>query len=144
MQEIIVNVSDLLPVILLSSNEIWTANDPFGLVITIIGMSGVFLVLILLYVIFNNLSYFFTPSFRNKVLKIRNRFWQSQNTLPQPEKELETELTGETNAAIAAAIYLYNNELHDLESTVLTIKKISRVYSPWNSKLYGLRRVLQG
>ena len=41
-------------------------------------------------------------------------------------------------AAIAAAIHLYGEELHDVENTVLTINKASRTYSPWSSKIHGL------
>jgi len=41
-------------------------------------------------------------------------------------------------AAIAAAIYLYGEELHDVENAVLTINKVSRTYSPWSSKIHGL------
>ena len=41
-------------------------------------------------------------------------------------------------AAIAAAIHLYGEELHDVENTVLTINKVSRSYSPWSSKIHGL------
>ena len=44
-------------------------------------------------------------------------------------------------AAIAMALYLYQNELHDYENTVLTINKVSKNYSPWSSKLYGLREI---
>ena len=134
--------NESLPLIL-TNNQVWTTNDPFGIVIAIIGMGGMFLVLILLYVVFNNLSYIFTQSFKNKLLKFKNLFLKDQKVQAHDEVEQEMELSGETNAAIAAAIYLYGNELHDLENTVLTIKKISRVYSPWNSKLYGLRRVFQ-
>ncbi|MCL2502045.1 MAG: hypothetical protein FWE99_02825 [Bacteroidales bacterium] len=41
-------------------------------------------------------------------------------------------------AAIAAAIHLYGEELHDVENAVLTINKVSRTYSPWSSKIHGL------
>ena len=41
-------------------------------------------------------------------------------------------------AAIAVAIHLYGEELHDVENTVLTINKVSRTYSPWSSKIHGL------
>ena len=47
-------------------------------------------------------------------------------------------ISGEVTAAIAMAIYL-NRDLHDTESDILTIKKISKDYSPWNSKIYGMR-----
>ncbi|MFO8054830.1 MAG: OadG family protein [Bacteroidales bacterium] len=46
---------------------------------------------------------------------------------------------GEVNAAIATAIYLHLSELHDEESNIITLQKISRRYSPWSSKIYGLR-----
>lgn len=46
----------------------------------------------------------------------------------------------EINAAIAAAIFLYRQEVHDYEDTVLTIKRIDRAYSPWSSKIYSLRK----
>lgn len=49
-------------------------------------------------------------------------------------------ITGEINAAIAMTIHLYSSELHDAENTVLTINKVSRTYSPWSSKIYGLNR----
>ncbi len=46
---------------------------------------------------------------------------------------------GEVNAAISTALHLYFNELHDEESNIITMQKISRRYSPWSSKIYGLR-----
>ena len=51
----------------------------------------------------------------------------------------ELSVTGEINAAIGMALYLHFSELHDYESTVLTIKKVQKTYSPWSSKIYGLR-----
>jgi len=43
-------------------------------------------------------------------------------------------------AAIAASIFLYRSEVHDIEDTILTIKRMDRSYSPWSSKIYGLRK----
>jgi hypothetical protein len=48
-------------------------------------------------------------------------------------------LSGEATAAIAMALYLYLDEIHDKESGVLTIKRISKTYSPWSSKIYAVR-----
>lgn len=48
--------------------------------------------------------------------------------------------TGEAIAAIAMAVHEHFNA-HDTESTVLTINKVKRAYSPWSSKIYGLRIV---
>ena len=52
--------------------------------------------------------------------------------------DMET-ISGESTAAIAMALHLYLNEIHDDESGVLTIKRISRNYSPWSSKIYAVR-----
>ena len=51
------------------------------------------------------------------------------------------ELSGETNAAIATALYMYFNELHDEESNVITIKEVKKRYSPWSSKVYSFNNV---
>jgi glutaconyl-CoA/methylmalonyl-CoA decarboxylase subunit delta len=50
-------------------------------------------------------------------------------------------ISGEVNAAIATALFLYMDELHDVEKKVMTIKKVSKSYSPWNSKIYGLNNM---
>jgi hypothetical protein len=42
-------------------------------------------------------------------------------------------------AAIAFAIHKYQQDLRTIEKTVLTINKVARAYSPWSSKIYGLR-----
>lgn len=51
----------------------------------------------------------------------------------------EEAISGETTAAIAMALHLYLDEIHDRESGVLTIKRISKAYSPWSSKIYAVR-----
>lgn len=48
--------------------------------------------------------------------------------------------SGEEIAAICMALYQHLNA-HDAESTVLTINKVKRAYSPWSSKIYGLRHM---
>ena len=50
------------------------------------------------------------------------------------------DISGEINAAIAMALYLYSNELHDQENPVITMIKVSKTYSPWSSHIYGLRK----
>ena len=54
------------------------------------------------------------------------------------EEKPKAVMTGEENAAIAAALYLYFSEMHDEEKYVMTIRKVSRTYSPWSSKIYGI------
>lgn len=48
--------------------------------------------------------------------------------------------SGEEIAAIVMALYDHLNA-HDTENTVLTINKVKRAYSPWSSKIYGLREI---
>ncbi|MCC8113643.1 MAG: OadG family protein [Bacteroidales bacterium] len=48
--------------------------------------------------------------------------------------------SGEEIAAICMALYEHLNA-HDQEDTVLTINKVKRAYSPWSSKIYGLRQL---
>ena len=51
------------------------------------------------------------------------------------------ELREEEIAAIATALKLYKSSRHDKESEVITILKIKRAYSPWNSKIHGLTQL---
>lgn len=99
-----------------------------GLIIAGFGYIVVFFALVLLYYVF-----FFIP----KILKLKDKKRRKKEKA-QTGQEDETQLTGEVNAAISAALYLYFNELHDDESHVMTIKKVSKIYSPWSSKIYSM------
>ncbi len=97
--------------------------------IAIIGYVIVFTALLLLYIIFTYLA---------KAL-----IWQNKRKLNKLNKlkELKDEdlvISGEVAAAISLAIYLCR-DLHDNESDVITIKKVSKAYSPWSSKIYGMQ-----
>ncbi len=48
--------------------------------------------------------------------------------------------SGEVIAAIGMALRDHL-EAHDQESTILTINKVRRSYSPWSSKIYGMRHM---
>lgn len=56
------------------------------------------------------------------------------------EKASVKQDSGEEIAAIIMALHEHLNT-HDAESTILTINKVKRAYSPWSSKIYGLREV---
>ncbi len=106
--------------------------DGFAVTIAFVGYVVVFVALVLLYLVFRNL-----PSVLNfNLFKIFNKKRSDDHTLYKSE----VKITGELNAAIGMAIFLYLDELHDVESGVITIKKISKRYSPWSSKIYGLRQ----
>jgi glutaconyl-CoA/methylmalonyl-CoA decarboxylase subunit delta len=105
------------------------------LIIVVVGYVIVFLSLFLLWLVFYNLP---------KILQIR---WDKISGLfkgnGQQPKENEIEIkaasiTGEETAAISAAIFMFIEQLHDEEHTVLTIHKISKRYSPWSSKIYNV------
>jgi glutaconyl-CoA/methylmalonyl-CoA decarboxylase subunit delta len=105
--------------------------DPYGLGIAAIGMGVVFISLLLLYVTFFNVS---------KLLIYRTkRNLQKQGRIDEVNAN-GLQMDADVNAAIAMAIFLYFQEVHDKESAVLTISKTSRAYSPWSSKIYGLRQ----
>ena len=58
------------------------------------------------------------------------------------DKETAKELSqapGEVYAAISMALHEMQDEVHDVEETVLTITRVKRSYSPWSSKIYTLR-----
>ncbi len=56
-----------------------------------------------------------------------------------PEGRTEHD-SGEEIAAIAMALHDHL-DAHDRESTILTINKVRRAYSPWSSKIYSLREL---
>lgn len=123
--------------------SVFAQNDPYGVLMAILGMGIVFLVLVLLFTVFSNTPRIYSPEFKSRL----SSFWsgrkhQKPETETDDGKPLRSEdMSGEVNAAIAAAIHLYRSELHDYENTVLTISKVSRTYSPWSSKIYGLRNI---
>ncbi|MCL1973957.1 MAG: OadG family protein [Bacteroidetes bacterium] len=107
-------------------------RDPHGIAIAVIAMSVVFSALILLYLIFRQVGVQMMAAARRRNLKKQRAAAQPETIIPSEE------LSEAAFAAIAAAIHLYSEELHDLENAVLTINKVSRSYSPWSSKIYGL------
>jgi Na+-transporting methylmalonyl-CoA/oxaloacetate decarboxylase gamma subunit len=116
-------------------------RDSVGVVISVIAMSVVFIALILLYLIFRQVGVQLMA-----IQDRRGREHRKQRKHKHREKEelmpdvaaLSSDISGDICAAITAAIYLYNEELHDVENAVLTINKVSRTYSPWSSKIHGL------
>jgi hypothetical protein len=50
------------------------------------------------------------------------------------------DVSDEEAAAIALAIHMFKIEMHDMESLTITLKKVSRIYSPWSSKIYTIRQ----
>lgn len=91
---------------------------------------GVILLLVALFV------YFFIRT--NKMVAAKNQAKAGDTHEQKPAHNADKE--EETAAAIALAIHMYKNELHDQESFTITLKKVSKIYSPWSSKIYTLRQ----
>ncbi len=62
-----------------------------------------------------------------------------QNKQKQPADKVKLE--DEKVAAITTALKIFQSNLHDKESEVITIHKIKSVYSPWSSKIHGLTQL---
>ena len=105
--------------------------DPWGIGMTFVGMTVVFISLLLLYMLFFNIT---------KLINLKIKKDKKIESKDVQLKQSEEELSGNVGAAIAMALHLYMSELHDKENTVLTINKVARTYSPWSSKIYGLRQ----
>jgi Na+-transporting methylmalonyl-CoA/oxaloacetate decarboxylase gamma subunit len=105
--------------------------DSQTVIITVVGWMIVFLALVLLIFVFT-----WSPKLIN--FKLRKKM---QEITPDHKTNTGSEkyISGDETAAIAMALYLYFEEQHDEESNVLTIKQIRRRYSPWSSKIYGVR-----
>lgn len=102
------------------------------------GIGMVFILLVLLVVVLSLFSKAVAPKVR--VPKQRKRLFGTVATKAEKETEEfeEDHLSANDSAAIAMALHLYYAEMHDVESTIITIKTVERRYSPWSSKIYGL------
>lgn len=118
--------------------------DPAGVGMAVVAMTVVFFALALLYFFFKNMSRFLKLDFNKQMIAralAKARLGkEAELEVKIPQKSEDLDVTGEVNAAIAMSLYLYSVELHDAESAILTINKVSRTYSPWSSKIYGLRK----
>lgn len=114
--------------------SIQNVTDHDGFTISIVGYIVVFIALVLLYVVFSNLTAFIQARIRKK-LQVKGQI--------QTNGKKNLAISGEIAAAISMALQLHFAQIHDFENTVLTIKKVQRPYSPWSSKIYGLRTVLK-
>lgn len=114
----------------ISSNEKFSTVDPYGIIIAVTAMMVVFLALIVLYRLFRFIGHVNQGKLKRKPRRT------AANKTPEASDDV---VSGEVVAAISAALYQYEDDTHDQESTILTIERISRRYSPWNSKIFNLR-----
>ena len=105
--------------------EKFQSHDSAGVGMSITAMGVVFTGLLLLYICFRGIG--------KIAVSLRRR-----NAMEAKEKKLG-EAPGEVIAAISLAMHELQNDVHDVEDTVLTITRVKRSYSPWSSKIYTLR-----
>lgn len=106
--------------------------DPYGVMMTFIAMSVVFTALILLYLTFKYVSKAYSVDIKSRIRRSKK-----DNKEPVSVEDIPSDI----NVAIAMALHLYMSELHDKENTKITIKNMAKSYTPWSSKIYGLRQV---
>lgn len=110
----------------------WSVVLQDGVIISIVGIIIVFVALLILYKVFSWISILISMNIRLKLKR--------QGKLSGGESSSDSlMIPGDHSAAISMALYLYN-ELHDEESNILTIDRVSRIYSPWSSKYYNMRK----
>lgn len=112
-------------------HEQFRRRDPSGAVMAVTAMGVVFLALITIFLVFK--------AFGKIMVGRANRKESLSTGEPMPQRPTrQTSYSGEEVAVIALALKLYRADLHDRESDVITINRVGRIYSPWNSKLYGM------
>ena len=104
---------------------------PEMLLMALIGFLLVFAVLVLLIFVMKGMGWIFTRDRKPKAAAVTS----SEPALDHAISDQEIA------AAIITALKLYKSALHDQESEMLTINRITRAYSPWNSKIHGLTQV---
>lgn len=113
--------------------ERFRQNDKFGVSMTITSMLVVFGALVLLYFVFKVLG-----KTSSKISQNKSKSAETGNTEIVATSE---GISGEVLSAIFMALHEDQNDAHDYENTILTFDKVSKNYSPWSSKIYGLREV---
>lgn len=110
------------------------AYDSFGGGITIIAMCivvGALIILSILFYIFGSISSrFLTHKKKQASSKVNKRETSTDDHAPD---------SGEVIAAISAALAQHFAVDHDMQDTILTIRRMRKAYSPWNSKIYNMR-----
>ena len=117
------------------SEEI-AAADPVGLGLTVASVSVVFLVLIFLAIIFTQYGKMLMNIQKKRAVKAAAATTPAATT----QAASSVDVSGEVYAAIAAAVHLYHDELHDEENTIITIQKVERSWTPWNAKYYNMNQ----
>jgi hypothetical protein len=113
----------------------WGAITSTAWVIVVVGYLICFVALALLVIVFSN--------FPKLEQMFKNIGRKKQVAINQPAIN-NSHIPVQDAVAISAALHLYFDEIHDTDEAIMTIRKIKKSYSPWNSKLYGLNNFYWG
>ena len=77
------------------------------------------------------------------ILIVDEKVFSVAEHIDPPELSAPVEVvSADGKMVIPGYVTLYQHlEVHDVEDTILTINKVKKAYSPWNSKIYSLREV---
>ena len=109
------------------------ASDPHGGGLAFVAIAVVFFALVCIC--------FIMKLYGAAIMKVQDR--KSTKAVAKGEAVVPAktkDVAGEVYAAIAAAIYAYEQDLHDEEDTVITIQKVERAWTPWNAKFYNMNQ----
>ncbi len=105
-------------------------HDPNGIAMALTAMSVVFTSLVFLFFVFKFIGKAFSaPAKKSSAAAVSGA--------PEAVADASTEVV----AAIAVALTRYNEAMQDEEANVITINHVGKVYSPWSSKIYGMRQL---
>ncbi|PIE84148.1 MAG: hypothetical protein CSA07_03510 [Bacteroidia bacterium] len=107
--------------------EEFMENDPSGFGLTLVAMGVVLLALLCLYFIFHFIG---RLSVRHMAAGKKDRL----ETSPFRRGDYD----GSVAVAIALALHQYAEEARDEEEGYVTIQEVSRRYSPWSAKSFGV------
>lgn len=111
-------------------------NDEYGGGITVVAMGIVISALAILSILFLIFGKISASMLTKKKLKSKGL------TSGEADDHHSTPDSGEVIAAISMALAEHiDGKGHDLERTILTLRRMKRAYSPWNSKIYNIRHV---
>ena len=109
-------------------------SDPIGIGLAAVAVSVVFLALVMIALILQGSGKLMSGMGEKK----KGEKKKGGAAIAAAAEAASTE--GEVYAAIAAAIHLYNDELHDEEDNIITIQKVEREWTPWNAKFYNMNQ----
>ena len=104
--------------------------------ITLIGFGMVLLLLFVFIYVMKLMGKIMRPRVKAVKKEVANE--EQKESVVHKEREDRIVLTGDATAAIALALHLYYNGVHDEEDTKITIQPHR---TQWNNKMYGMNNL---